>query len=263
MFMFARLLLAVSLFAWLAQVNAGAPVPVQAQPQPAFLDVVRGNEDYPPFEMMVDGKLVGLHVEMVEAAAKSLGMRVRWTSLPWKRALLMVETGQADAITYISRTPEREAWAVFLEGNFLSSADVRFIARKENAAGLTFNGDLQEFLAQHSLVTVRGFQFGKADIDRAPRIEASNMDDLLRRLLAGHATVGAVAWDNFRSAYQDRPEFARIVALQPPVISSRNYIAFSSARGHAPLAQRFAQALGRVKQGAEVAQLQRRYAQAP
>ncbi|ALT79397.1 substrate-binding periplasmic protein [Paucibacter sp. KCTC 42545] len=258
---FARALFAVLCFACLTQGNAAAPAPMQ--PRQAILEVVRGNEDYPPFEMMVDGKLAGLHVDMVEAAAKSLGLRVRWTSLPWKRALLMVETGQADAITYISRTPEREAWAVFLEGNFLSSADVRFIARKEDAARLVFNGDLPDFLAQHSLVAVRGFQFGNAEIDRGPRIEASNTDDLLRRLLAGHATVGVVAWDNFRAAHQDRPEFARIVALQPPIISARNYIAFSAARGHTPLAQRFSVALSRLKQSAEYAQLQKRYAQAP
>jgi len=153
---------------------------------------------------------------------------------------MLVETGQADGITYISRTPEREAWAVFVEGNQLSSAEIRFIARKDEAARMQFSGDVAAFLAQHSLVAVRGFQFGQVDIDKAKRIEASTMDDLIRRLLASHASVAAVNWNDFNTAYQGRPEFARLVALQPAIASTRNYIAFSNARGHQALAQRFA-----------------------
>jgi polar amino acid transport system substrate-binding protein len=209
--------------------------------------------------MVVKGKAAGLHVEMVEAAARGLGLRVQWRSLPWKRALMLVETGQADAITYISRTPEREAWAVFVEGNQLSSAEIRFIARKDEAARLQFNGDVPAFLAQHSLVAVRGFQFGQAEIDKAKRIEASSMDDLMRRLHAGHASVAAVNWNDFNTAYQGRPEVASIVALQPAIASTRNYIAFSNARGHQALAQRFAEAISRYKQSKAYGQLLKKY----
>lgn len=227
--------------------------------QQKTLELVRGDDDYPPYEMVLKGKPTGLHVDLVEAAAQSLGMKVHWRSLPWKRALLMVETGQADAVTYISRTPEREAWAVFVEGNQLSSAEVRFIARKDEAARMLFNGDVRAFLAQHSLVAVRGFQFGQAEIDRAKRIEASSMDDLMRRLLAGHASVAAVNWTDFNTAYQDRPEFASITSLQPPIASSRNYVAFSNARGHSALAQRFAEALTRYRQSKAYGQLLKKY----
>ncbi len=232
---------------------------MQALAQPAVLELVRGDEDYPPFEMRQQGELTGLHVEMVEAVAKSLALQVNWRSLPWKRALLMVETGQADAVTYISRTPEREAWAVFLEGNQLSTAEIRFIARKEAAARMEFTGDVPAFLVQHSLLTVRGYQFGQPEIDRAKRIETSSMEDLVRRLLAGHASVAAVSWIDFNALYQNRPEFAGITALQPPILSSRNYIAFSIARGNAALAQRFAEALGRYKQSRAYAQLLKKY----
>lgn len=223
------------------------------------LEVVRGDDDYPPYEMVVQGRAAGLHVELVEAAAKSLGMRVHWRSLPWKRALMLVETGRADAITYISRTPEREAWAVFVEGNQLSTAEIRFIARKDEAARLQFNGDVPAFLAQHSLVAVRGFQFGQVDIDKAKRIEASSMDDLMRRLLAGHATLAAVNWTDFNTVYQGRPEFANITSLQPAIASTRNYIAFSNARGHQALAQRFAEAISRYKQSKAYVQLLKKY----
>jgi polar amino acid transport system substrate-binding protein len=227
--------------------------------QQRILELVRGDDDYPPYEMVSQGKPTGFHVEMAEAAAQSLGLQVHWRSLPWKRALMLVETGQADAVTYISRTPEREAWAIFVEGNLLSTAEIRFIARKDEAVRMAFNGDVAAFLAQHSLVAVRGFQFGQAEIDRAKRIEASSMDDLMRRLLAGHASVAAVNWTDFTAAYQGRAEFASVNSLQPPIASSRNYIAFSSARGHAALAQRFAEALTRYRQSKAYAQLLKKY----
>ncbi|MCP4750928.1 MAG: amino acid ABC transporter substrate-binding protein, partial [Proteobacteria bacterium] len=61
----------------------------------------RVNANYAPFEMVVDGKLTGLHIELVYATASRLGVNVEFQSLPWKRAIHMVEIGTADAITYV------------------------------------------------------------------------------------------------------------------------------------------------------------------
>lgn len=223
------------------------------------IEVVRADEDFPPFEKLSQGKLEGVHVELVEAAAKSLGIKVNWTSLPWKRALRMVETGQADAVTYISRTPEREAWAIFVEGNLLSLAEARFITRREDAGHIVFDGDLERLLSQHTFIAVRGFQFGRADLDKAKRLEANNTEDLVRMLRAGHAPLGLVNWGQFRRVFEGKPDYAHIASLKPAVASAGNYIAFSAAREHADLAQRFAQAISSFKQSAEYAQMVKRY----
>ena len=57
--------------------------------------------------MVVDGKLTGFHIELIEAVAKQTDIDVRFESVPWKRAQQMIKNGQGDAISYISKNNER------------------------------------------------------------------------------------------------------------------------------------------------------------
>lgn len=225
----------------------------------AEITVVRGDEPYPPFEMVVDGRLTGLHIELVEAAAQKIGASVKWENLPWKRALQMIETGQADAVTYITRTPEREAWAVFLAGNVLSSSEVRFIALKEQSGRIKFDGNLPRFLAQHRPIVVRGFMYGSAELDALKKLEGNNMQDLVRMLKAGHADLAVVNWGDFVGAFKGKPELALVASLKPPILTIQNYIAFSRSKKSDDLARRFAAALSDYKNSEEYAALVRRY----
>ncbi len=223
------------------------------------IKLVRGDEQYPPFEMLIDGRLTGLHMELVEAAAKKLGVSVKWESLPWKRALRMVETGQADGVTYITRTPEREAWAVFLPGNVLSSSEVRFIVLKEKSGRIAFNGQLAPFLAQREPIVVRGFEFGSAELDQTQKLEGNNMQDVVRMLQAGSSDVAVVNWGDFVGAFKGKPELAAVTPLSPPIRSMHNYIAFSLNKNNEVLARRFAAALSDFKTSSEYTALLRRY----
>lgn len=231
-------------------------LPASAQ---APLIVVRGEENYPPYEMLVDGRLSGLHVDLVEAVAARLGLQVQWQSLPWKRALRLVELGQADAVTYIARTPEREAWALFLDDNLLSTAELRFIVRKQDATRIDYDGDLHRFLAQRQPIVARGFQFGIAEIDGRKKFEALGMGDLVRMLTAGYSDVAVVNWSDFVGAYGGKPEFAAIAPLRPPLRTLQNFIAFSIARKDQELARRFAAELAALRKSGEYGTLQRRY----
>jgi polar amino acid transport system substrate-binding protein len=221
--------------------------------------VVRGDESYPPFEIWVDGRLTGLHIELVEAAAKRLGASVKWESLPWKRALLMVETGQADAVTYVTRTPEREAWALFLAGNVLTVSEVRFIVMKEQAQRITFDGNLADFLEQHKPIVVRGFMYGSPELDRPKKLEGNNMQDVVRMLKAGHSNLAVVNWGDFVGTFKDKPELAAVLPLKPAILSMQNYIAFSRNKTGEDLASRFAAALSDFKNSPEYTALLRRY----
>lgn len=237
---------------WLCLVGTAA----MAQPE---ITVVRGDESYPPFEMVVDGQLTGLHIDLVEAAAKKLGAKVKWQSLPWKRALRMVELGQADAVTYITRTPEREAWAVFLAGNVLSNSEVRFIVLQEKAGRIKFDGNLARFVERYTPIVVRGFAYGKEELDRSRKLEGSNMQDVVRMLRAGHSDIAVLNWGDFVGAFKDTPELAAVAPLNPPLQTQQNYIAFSRINKDEDLARRFAAALLDVKNSAEYAALLRRY----
>ena len=55
------------------------------------LSIVRGDGDYPPYEMILDGKLKGVHVDLVKRVAAKLDFKVEFESVPWSRAVAMIE----------------------------------------------------------------------------------------------------------------------------------------------------------------------------
>ncbi|WP_226935844.1 ABC transporter substrate-binding protein [Janthinobacterium sp. GW458P] len=72
---------AASAAAW-----AGAPQPV----------VLYGDDDYPPYSYVEHGQLKGIYTEIVRVAAQAMPQyQVQLRPVPWKRGLLMLQTGQA------------------------------------------------------------------------------------------------------------------------------------------------------------------------
>jgi polar amino acid transport system substrate-binding protein len=232
---------------------------VAAAPAHHEIVLVRGDENYPPFEMVVGGKLKGIHIEMVEAAGRSINLRITWQSLPWRRALRMVETGKADGITYIGRTTERENWATFADDNVLSTTEVRFVVLQSSAQHVLFDGNLANFLATRQPIVIRGFAFGLPELDKRKNFEADNMADLVRQLQFKVSDVGVVNWSDFSGAFFNKPEMALVSALKPAIKTNDNYIAFSKAGNHANLAEKFGKALANYKTTEAYTALLKRY----
>ena len=92
--------------------------------------VVRGDENYPPNEMLINDKLVGIHIDLTREVAASMNLNINYISVPWKRAVRLVQKGSVDAISYLDKTPEREEFAIFNDGNIISSYNFVFIILK-------------------------------------------------------------------------------------------------------------------------------------
>lgn len=206
-----------------------------SQIKPNEIRVARGNEDYPPNEMHVGGKLTGLHVEIMEAVAAKMGHKVIWSELPWPRAQKCAEDGECDAITYISASPEREQWAMFLPGNVLSQVEMRFMAHKENAGKMVFNGNAPEFLAGKTLIAVIGYNYG-ADIAKARKYEVKDLTTLGAMVADKRYDLGVINTNEF-AGLKSRDELA---LLSPPFWVSKSFVAFSKkANNSADLSAKF------------------------
>jgi polar amino acid transport system substrate-binding protein len=71
---------------------------------------------WPPYQIETDSGLTGYSVELVETVIKKIGVSdYSVKSLPWKRALHMLENGQADALFSANYTKEREDFAFYPE----------------------------------------------------------------------------------------------------------------------------------------------------
>ena len=87
-------------------------------------------EEYPPYQYSENGKIVGIHKDIVEEAAKNLGIKLEIISVPWPRALQMVKTWKADGIFSIFKTKEREEYLWF----------PKYGLRKQKKVFITYKG---------------------------------------------------------------------------------------------------------------------------
>jgi glutamine transport system substrate-binding protein len=63
---------------------------------------------YPPFEFVVDGKLVGFDVDMAEEIAKRMGVKLQWEKIDFKGIVAALTSKRVDVlITALTWTPER------------------------------------------------------------------------------------------------------------------------------------------------------------
>lgn len=217
-----------------------------AQTPPVEITIARGDEEYPPVEMHIDGKLTGYHIDLVEAAAESLGLKVNWVELPFARAQHALKTGKVDALTYLTPTEERAQWAIFLPGNGLSTPVLRFLIRKDDQSRLQFSGDQAAFLRDRTVLTIRGYYYSE-EVGKAAKYETTSLESLIAMMMAKRYDVAVVNENAYRYGYANRSEFAEFILIDPPVRESKAYLAFSKAKPLETLAARFETAMNEFR----------------
>lgn len=78
-------------------------------------EIVVGNGGaYPPFEMVVDGKLAGFDIDMGEEIGRRMGVKVKWEKIDFAGLIAALTSKRVDVlITAMTKTPERAARIAF------------------------------------------------------------------------------------------------------------------------------------------------------
>jgi len=206
------------------------------------LNVVRGRGNYPPNEMVVDGKLIGVHIDLVYAIANRLDWEVQLQSLPWKRGLNMFRVGKVDAITSLGKRPEREAFTYYLEENILSYAEMAFFTAKGQEGKFGYTGDMKQ-LQSYSIVMLRGYSYGK-QFDEAKELTKYPVDRMaqqIRLVIQQRFPIGIAKVADLKYAAKGLGLPGKIVFLEPYVSKHPLYIGFSKVRKNKAMAKQFAQ----------------------
>jgi len=75
--------------------------------------------EYPPFEYVADGKLMGYDIEMADEIAKRIGVKVQWEKIDFKGIVAALTAKRVDVlITALTYTPERAARIAFSDPYF-------------------------------------------------------------------------------------------------------------------------------------------------
>lgn len=156
-----------------------------AQPVPEPLRVV--TDYWPPFRMAgADGQLQGMDIDLLNELQRRTGIKFEVRLQPWARALEDMRIGQADLMTGLARTPEREQYIDYLEPYYYSCMP-RFYGLAERVPTIDSYEQLQGLRIGYVLQSA---YFEPFDSDnRLHKVGVKNEQQLLQMLLHGRVEV--------------------------------------------------------------------------
>lgn len=225
--------------------------PVHAAPLRAvgsqFARIFEGSEGQPAKGMAVDllGQLFGD------------GVRCDW--LPWPRAQLMLEQGEADVLIGPYRTPEREARMLFSVRAFYSDAMVWYARRGEEGR---WTGEFSE-LAQTPVAAVRGWAYGSRFERMKPQLGqlawVKNVEAGLQMLVKRRIELFAANDRNCLPVLQQLQLEGAVRRCSPPLDVLHGHMAFGRSAAGEALSRRYDLAFEPWLRSPAAAELYRRW----
>ncbi len=165
-----------------------APVELTAEEQTYLAQhsplTVVFDRDYPPFEYLENGEFQGFTRGLLDLLEARIGVRLRRVApATWTQALEWMRRGEADIITSIVRTPEREGYLLFTKPYF--SLPLAILTRKDAPwTGI-------DSLHGRTIILVRNYAeselIRQRYAGRAQFIEVDTISEALLRLAFGEA----------------------------------------------------------------------------
>ncbi len=142
--------------------------------------------DFPPLTMRDrDGRLFGLEIDLVQALASSMNLKVSFVEIPFAELIPALERGDVDlAIAGMTITPERNARVAFA-GPYLISGNT-LLTRKRELAETEDPAQLDD--AKLSFVTVESStsaRFIRTQMPKARLVTVPDNESGVKALLAG------------------------------------------------------------------------------
>ena len=192
-----------------------------------IITIARGSGDYPPLEMVEQGILTGLHIDMIRHVAKNLNVNVEFLSLPWARAVKYFSEGKVDAISYYGYTKKREVFSYYQSGNILSDTRWVLIALEERKQEFVFDRNLkglEDYIIGVQLGYSHGMHFDKM---KHFKRDVAIDEFALERMLNNHRhDLAVMSYQEFLG-FKQRGDFDGIVALSPSIDLDPQYLAFA------------------------------------
>ena len=211
------------------------------------LTIVRGNGDYVPYEVVTNNQLTGFHIELIQAVAKKLAINIRFINLSRPEAFHQIALKKADAITYVTKSKQREEFIHYDNDNILSRGEYLFIGRKSSKLP-EFQGDLSIFKAC-KVGIIKSYNYGrKFNSIQFDTYSAANNKELASWLLTSKKVdLVVVNKNNFMNTINNKKTFQKLKIFNIPIDKSPNYIGFSKKLSNLKIARLFGQEMVRFK----------------
>ncbi|MBF0301553.1 MAG: amino acid ABC transporter substrate-binding protein [Desulfamplus sp.] len=213
--------------------------------------------DWYPYTYMDNEEPLGFEIEIVNAVMKKMNITPEFLKYPWRRCLLNLEEGTADALVSLLKTPEREKYIFFSNSYISLSKTVLFTKTEKN---IQFKGNYQA-LKGYSIGVIAGFTYGDA-FDKADYLTkdyAQTPQMLIEKLINDRHDLAAenqvvISGYAAKMGLRDKIRF-----LEPPIHTQKLYVGFSKAKGLKKLSDEFSKALDKFKLSEEYVVILKKY----
>jgi len=138
----------------------------------------------PPYIELVDGKYVGMHIDILKLLIKNLNKKIVFIPCPFARCMLLLQEGKADIIIGLRKTKAREQHLAYLPLPYdTQSFPLRFYLSRDSRLKINDYEDLKEI----NIGTIRGASyFDPFDNDsELTKTAVNNHNQLIKMLLKG------------------------------------------------------------------------------
>ncbi|WP_157359813.1 substrate-binding periplasmic protein [Caldimonas brevitalea] len=218
-------------------------------------------EEYPPYNLVENGKVTGFSTEVVEAVLKELGLAVPIQVMPWARAYDVARNADNVLIYSIARTPEREKlfkwvgvvapseWALYAMRSSSIKLQTLDDARKYQIA--TVNEDVgEQFLVSKGFVIGKNLQSSNKYEFNYDKLKVGRVDLWVANDLVAHHLVR-------RDGGDPAQLLARTLAL-PDLGGPGLYMAFGAKTSDA-MVERFKKGLETIKKNGKYEALKKKW----
>ncbi len=215
-------------------------------------------DEWPPYQIVENSHVTGFGTEIVKTVLERMGVNISSLNVyPWKRAITMMEKGEAHALFSANYAKEREAFARYPEEALIQSPWVLWVRED----GLKF--DSFEDLKGKRIGVVRGYSYTPEFLDFIQKnavVDDVTDDETNFRKLNGGRIDYAVAEMGNGYHLLKKLKLNRIVPIKDkPIKSDGLYLIFNKNRVSKETAERFSAELKKFKQEEAYQILYRQY----
>lgn len=231
-------------------------------------ELIASTLDYPPYEYMEDGEARGIAVDLIREALRRSGVeQVSFQFYPWKRAVLLTQTGKSDMLFNAGKNKARQEWGIYVDSVLIQQSYVLF---KRAADDFSVAPDFSD--CKDKIIAVRrGYLYGSGPFRQAldsERFNAVSLSDSTAQSVSQllNKRVDMFVGDLLPVLHYIRAEGLQeqidIVLYQGEkmeVLSWPTYLMFSKARTTETFVQQVTQAFEAMKADGSFADIVSRY----
>ncbi len=214
--------------------------------------ILFAGQEYPPFNWSEGGKTTGGTVEVVKKICANLQLNCVFEIMPLKRALLFLESGEAQAVISLNPNADRESFSV--QSVPIISSRLVYMVRQGTAETVKSPSDLKGY----SLVTLRASTSYKAaeklksELKDLTLLDENNTETMVKKLSQDRYGAKAVVVGNEDVLKYFAKKF-EIKNLEVRIASAQTYIiAFSKKNSDSTLVEKFNKQIQSLKSSGEL-----------